>query len=40
MLDVLNLSFRVRCYGFESRKNRFPTGEVMVMLFVPLAVLI
>ena len=26
--------------GFESRKNNFPTGGVMVMLFVPLAVLI
>jgi hypothetical protein len=28
----------VCCYGFDSRKNRFPAGDVMVMLFVPLLV--
>jgi len=26
--------------GFESRKNKFPVGEGIVMLFVPLLVLI
>jgi hypothetical protein len=26
--------------GLERRKNKFPVGEVIVMLFVPLAVLI
>ena len=26
----------VRCYGYDSRKNKFPVGEVMVIkLFVP-----
>jgi len=28
---------RARFYGFDNRKNKFPLGEVMVMLFVPLA---
>ena len=27
-----------RIYGLLRRKNRFPVGGVMVMLFVPLAV--
>jgi hypothetical protein len=35
MIDMLLLGFQ----GFAKRKNKFPVGDVMVMLLVPLAVL-